>query len=230
VIRAILFDLDETLFDRTNSVAAFVSDQDTRFAGRLGESDAQQWCARFLVHDARGSVAKSVVYTRLLEEFGGAPGLVEDLVQDYRASRALYARSVGGMAETLESLCFSGLQLGIITNGETEFQSRTIEALGLTAWIDTVLISEQEGLRKPDRALFERAAARLGVAPSECIFVGDNPVADILGAAASGMRTTWFSPDATWPSHLPAMPGVVIKAFPEVVAIVQGLNAEAQHT
>jgi len=230
VIRAILFDLDETLLDRTNSVAAFVSDQHTRFAGRLGESDAQQWCARFLVLDARGSVAKSVVYTCLLEEFGGTPGLAEDLVRDYRASRALYARSFDGMVETLESLRSSGLRLGIITNGETEFQSRTIEALGLTAWIDTVLISEQEGLRKPDRALFVRAAAKLGVAPSECIFVGDNPVADVLGAAAAGMRTAWFSPDLAWPSHLPAMPGVAIKALPEVVAIVEGLNAEAQHT
>jgi putative hydrolase of the HAD superfamily len=230
MIRAILFDLDETLLDRTNSVAAFVSDQHTRFAEWLGEIDALQWCARFLVLDARGSVAKSVVYARLLEEFGGAPGLDEDLLQDYRAHCALHARSFSGMADTQDSLRSSGLRLGIITNGETQFQSRHIEAVGLAAWIDAVLISEQEGLRKPDRTLFERAAERLGVVPADCLFVGDNPVADVLGAAAAGMRTAWFSPHETWPLHLPAMPGVVIKTLPEMGKIVEGSKAAAQHT
>lgn len=225
--RAVLFDLDETLLDRTNSVTAFLVDQHARFAEQLGHATAARWCERFLVLDARGSVSKAVVYATLLEEFKGDSTVAVELLQDYRGRCPFYARAFDGMAETLSYLRSCGVRIGIVTNGETEFQSRHIEALGLFALVDTVLISEREGLRKPDRALFERAAARLGVAPADCLFVGDNPVADILGAAASGMRTAWFSPTGEWPAHLPAMPDIAIRALPEVIAVIERSRALA---
>jgi putative hydrolase of the HAD superfamily len=221
MIHAVLFDLDETLLDRTSSVTAFVADQQRRFAARLGHATAGSWCERFLFLDARGSVSKSVVYATLLAEFEGDLTVAHELLQDYRGRCALYALPFEGMAQTLNHLRSSGVPLGIVTNGETEFQTRHIEALGLSGCLDAVLISEQEGLRKPDRALFERAAARLRVAPTDCLFIGDNPTADILGAAAAGMHTAWFSPTAAWPPHLPAMPGTAIRAVPEVIALVE---------
>lgn len=45
------------------------------------------------------------------------------------------------------------------------------------------------GLRKPDPAIFRRAADELSVIPEACLFVGDDPERDVLGAAAVGMRT-----------------------------------------
>jgi len=113
-----------------------------------------------------------------------------------------------------------GLRLAIVTNGETEFQMRHVDALGLAEFVDAILVSQSEGLRKPDPVLFRRAADRLGVAPAYCLFVGDNPEADILGAHVAGMQTAWFRRGAVWPAELAPLPGAAIDVLPELLGLV----------
>ena len=125
------------------------------------------------------------------------------------------------MAETLVALRQQGIKLGIVTNGETDFQTLHIVALGLGSLVDAVLISQVEGLRKPDTALFLRAADRLSVGAENCLFVGDNPSADILGAHAAGMQTAWFRHGAAWPENLPPMPGTAIDALHDLIELVK---------
>lgn len=225
-ISAVLFDLDETLLDRTTSLVSFLTDQHSRFVDRLGCAPLKAWRDRFLVLDARGHCHKAIVYPALLDEFGGDPKAAGELLNDYRERCCQHARGFPGMAEVLEVLRSRGLLLGIVTNGETAFQMRHVEALGLAALVDTVLISEAEGLRKPDAALFLRAADRLGVDPARCLFVGDNPEVDILGASAAGMRTAWFCCGANWPAHLPPMPIARIETLSQVLRLVDYLATE----
>ena len=220
-ISAVLFDLDETLLDRTTSLVSFLADQHSRFVDRLGCAPLKAWCDRFLVLDARGHSHKAVVYPALLGEFSGDPKAAGELLDDYREHCCQHARGFPGMAEVLEVLRSRGLLLGIVTNGETAFQMRHVEALGLAALVDTVLISEAEGLRKPDAALFLRAANRLGVDRARCLFVGDNPEVDILGASAADMRTAWFCCGANWPDHLPSLPGTRIEVLSQVLDLVE---------
>ncbi|MET3438023.1 HAD family hydrolase [Sphingomonas sp. 1185] len=222
---AILFDLDETLLDRTTSLIAFLADQHSRFRSRLGYAAFEAWRDRFIAMDARGHTHKSVVYPAILAEFNGDPNAADELLDDYRKRCSSFARPFAGMAETLQELRSRGRRLGIITNGETAFQSRHIEALGLDRMVDAVLISQTEGLRKPDPALFERAAARLCVQASECLFVGDNPVADVLGAHNAGLSTAWFRCGMDWPADLPPPPGAVIERLSEVLALVDGVSS-----
>jgi putative hydrolase of the HAD superfamily len=224
MISAVLFDLDETLLDRTTSLVAFLADQYRRFAGRLGRVSFDAWRDRFLVLDARGHIGKSVVYPVLLEEFGGDLAATDALLVDYRERCCEHARGFPGMAATLSALRSRGLKLGIVTNGETEFQARHIDVLGLAARVDAVLISEAEGLRKPDRALFLRAADRLDVRVAECLFVGDNPAVDILGADAAGMPTAWFRNGAAWPHDLAHLPGPAIDSLDQILGLV-GIDA-----
>ena len=198
MVAAVLFDLDETLLDRTASVKAFLADQHARFADRLDGVSPQTFCERFLTLDARGSAHKSVVYPALLAELGGTADSAA-LAHDYYANSHKHARPMPGMAETLVALRRRGLALGIVSNGETETQWRNIDALGLRDWMAVVLISQAEGLRKPDAALFRRAAERLGLAPEDCVFVGDNPVADVLAASAAGMQAVWLKNGMDWP-------------------------------
>lgn len=221
-MHAVLFDLDETLLDRTVSLTAFLADQHARFRDRLGPAPFVAWRDRFLALDARGRVPKTVVYPALLDAFGGDTEAAEALLADYREGCCRHARALRGMAETLDGLRRRGLRLGIVTNGETAFQSRHVDALGLRERVDAILISEAEGLRKPDARLFRRAAARLGTAPAQCLFVGDDPAADILGAHAAGMRTAWLCRGVPWPADLPTPPGATIGALPEVLALAFG--------
>ena len=224
MLNAVLFDLDETLLDRTTSLVVFLTDQYARFGGELGCGSFPVWRDRFLALDARGHVHKSIVYPSLLREFDGNLSLADELLADYFAGCPSFAVPFEGMVDTLRDLRSRGLRLGIITNGETQFQSRHVGVLGLEQLVDVVLVSQSEGLRKPDAALFHRAAERLNVQPPECLFVGDNPVADILGAHAAGLKTAWFRCGLGWPEHLPPSPGPTIDKLSEVLAVIARTN------
>jgi putative hydrolase of the HAD superfamily len=220
MIEAVLFDLDQTLLDRKSSLAAFLRGQWERFSSGLGNASFEEWRGKFLTLDKQGMVPKSEVYPQILTEFGGDPALSGALLADYSLRSCEYARAFAATEPTLASLRVRGLKLGIVTNGETDFQSRNIAALGLDRRVDAVLISQCEGLRKPDRRLFQRAADRLGAKPEKCLFVGDNPVADILGAHDAGMRTAWFS-GAGWPSGTSPNPGPSIQALSQVIDLAR---------
>lgn len=222
MISSVLFDLDETLLDRTTSLASFLLDQYGRFSDHLGKVELDAWRTRFLTLDARGRVHKSVVYPALLAEFGGDRTVAESLLADYLEHCSQHARPFPGMAETLSDLRSRGIALGIVTNGETEFQTQHIEALGLHKIADAILISQAEGLRKPEAALFLRAAERLEIPVGQCLFVGDNPVADVLGAHAAGMLTAWFRSGAQWPLDQSPPPGAVIDRLSQVLDLVDG--------
>lgn len=220
MISAVLFDLDETLLNRTASVTDFLPDQYQRFADDLGNVALDVWRARFLALDQKGHMRKSVVYPALLKEFGGNAARAAALLEDYKQRCSLFAQPFPGMRDTLIGLRAGGLKLGIVTNGEIAIQTPNINALGLPDLVDAILISEQEGLRKPDVALFHRAAERLAVRPEQCLFVGDSPEADIVGAHRAGMITAWFDQLGTWVIDGPR-PDYIIKHLSEVPALVR---------
>ena len=70
-------------------------------------------------------------------------------------------------------------------------QSAKLACLGLSPMFDTILISDAEGICKPERQIFHRALERLNVNPAHAVFVGDHPEVDAAGARAAGMRAIW---------------------------------------
>ncbi|GIN58164.1 HAD family hydrolase [Lederbergia ruris] len=89
------------------------------------------------------------------------------------------------------------LLLGMITNGKGAFQMKNIQALKIERYFSSILISETEGMSKPNPKLFRKSAFELGVPVGECIYVGDHPSNDIKGAQAIGMKTIWKR-DSFW--------------------------------
>ena len=84
-----------------------------------------------------------------------------------------------------------GLKLGLITNGSIRMQSRKLQCLAVAPMFDTILISDAEGISKPDPRIFQRALERLETSPARSIFVGDHPEVDVAGAQAAGMQAIW---------------------------------------
>ncbi|MCL4864013.1 MAG: HAD-IIIA family hydrolase, partial [Caldilineaceae bacterium] len=152
---------------------------------------------RFLALDERGYVKKAVVYQQLAEEFGWSAQLTQTLCDDYYARYHDECISFPGLAEMLANLCALGLKLGLVTNGWEQTQRGVIQALAIEPFFEAILISETEGVRKPDARIFSRALERLGVEAGHALFVGDHPVNDIEGAQQVGMRTVWMR-DAYW--------------------------------
>jgi putative hydrolase of the HAD superfamily len=191
VIRAVLLDLDGTLFDRDSAVRILGETQYLAFERDLTGVSPGPFVSRLLELDGHGFGDKEMVYRCLALEFNFSAALAARLVDDFWGRYHRFCRPFPDAVNTLQALRARGKIIGLITNGRRVIQDGTIDALGIRPLLDAILISEVEGIRKPDRAMFERAAARLGVAPSECCHVGDHPDVDVAGATAAGMKAIW---------------------------------------
>lgn len=194
MIKAILFDFDETLSDRRGSLIDFLTWQAN---GMLKSeiSDVDAYVQRFIELDNNGALWKDQVYHTLIQEFSIKHWSVEDLLNSYWLCFCAFCKPKPGAIEAVQSISESNRKIGLVTNGFTIFQERNFRALGISHLFDEVIVSESVGSKKPDPVIFETVCCRLNVQPSECIFVGDNPIADIEGANRVGMHTIYI------PSH-----------------------------
>lgn len=217
MIRAVLFDLDETLIIRAGAIRAFIAGQYERFAGRLGGIDAATYQSRFLDMEDNGRIAKDVLYPNFVAALGIKDVSAAELLEDYRAIYPSCAVLNEGAKETVEAIRARGLPLGIISNGNERVQLAKLESIGLIDLFQTIVISEAVGLRKPDPAIFQLATDRLGVPLAETLYVGDNPEVDVVGAARAGLQTAWFRNGQPWPEGLLPRADVDIDALAELL-------------
>jgi len=84
-------------------------------------------------------------------------------------------------------------RLGILTNGLPRHQRRKLEGAGLGEFFESVTVSGDHGVGKPERRIFEIAVEAMGPQPGETWMVGDNFEKDIVGAHGAGMKTAWVN-------------------------------------
>ena len=200
-VEAVVFDLDGTLLDRRQSFKRFVRDQWERFAHLLNPVTTEQYVQTLVELDRDGYGPRSELFRGMIAQFELPADLAETLLSDYRAGFPGACLLFADAAQTLSSLRASGLKLGLITNGSVRMQSRKLECLHLSPMFDTILISDAEGISKPDRRIFHRALERLNVDPTHAVFVGDHHEVDVAGARAAGMLAVW--------RRDPIVPGIV---------------------
>lgn len=116
-----------------------------------------------------------------------------------REVRARYVELVPPAESTLKWIDAhanrSDLSLGIIANQPIECRG-VLESIAILNRFKVVLLSEEEGLHKPDRAIFQRALELANADASSCVMIGDRLDNDIAPALESGMRTVWLCPPA----------------------------------
>ncbi|MCH1625261.1 HAD family hydrolase [Ferdinandcohnia quinoae] len=197
MIKAIIFDLDGTLLNRDASVVKFIEEQYERLNDVLGYIPKEEYIKRFIELDYRGYIWKDKVYQKLTQEYNIRKISWETLLEDYLATFKNHCVPFPNLIHMLEELKKRSIRLGMITNGFGQFQMDNIKALGITDYFDSIIISETEGLRKPNPAIFHRALNRLGIDASESIFVGDHPDNDVAASMNVGMKGVWKK-DPQW--------------------------------
>ncbi|MGV2939829.1 HAD family hydrolase [Mesobacillus sp. LC4] len=216
-IDAIFFDLDGTLLDRDASLIKFINDQYDRFKSELYLIDKRYYMNRFIELDARGYVWKDKVYSQLLQELNITALTWEELLEDYITNFKHSCRGFQNLHEVLGKLKQLEIKLGIISNGKTHFQMDNINALGIEGYFDTILISEEVELRKPDSRIFRMGMENLAVSASHSIFVGDHPENDVAASKMAGMIGIWKR-DVYWHS---AAADYIIEELEELLTIIQ---------
>lgn len=196
MFKAILFDLDQTLLDRTISLIKFIEWQ-VDYYQLVPQQSKKHFIARFVELDDHGSVWKDLVYSQLIKEFHIEKLDTDELLHSYITDFNKFAIAFERVPETIHYLYDQGYKLGLISNGKSPFQENNFHALGLTEFFSAITVSEAAGLRKPDPEIFKYTCNELGCTPNECIFVGDNLKADIEGAKKVGMRTIFFQPNTS---------------------------------
>lgn len=130
-------------------------------------------------------------------------------------------KPIEGASECISALVAQGIPVGILTNGWSELQERKI-AHALGDFPGPILVSDSLGHYKPSAQAFRALETALGVGPADLWYVGDNPVADIAGARAYGLRAVWLNRAGhAYPAGL-ERPTVEIAELAALGAIVRG--------
>jgi HAD superfamily hydrolase (TIGR01509 family) len=214
----LLVDLDNTLVDRASAFSLWATD----FVRSLGRSDSE---AAWLVaadrdgYEPRESLARAI--KQRFETDLGVEALVKRLLYDHVGLMAIDPVTTDALTNARES----GWRKGVVTNGTTAQQTLKIQTVGLEPYVDTVVISEAEQVKKPDPEIFHIAARRLGAELAGGWMVGDHPAADITGGRAAGLRTGWVSRGKEWPDEM-AAPDLSAGTAAEVIDAVVLLDTK----
>lgn len=221
MIKAVLFDLDGTLLNRDESLKGFINNQYERLKRCIGHVTQDQYVARFIELDRRGYVWKDEVYQQLTQEFDISKITWEELLKDYIGNFRFNCVPFDNLIQMLEELKSSNFLLGMITNGYGQFQMDNIKALGIEQYFDVILVSEWEGIKKPDPEIFQRALEKLNVSPEQSIFVGDHPENDVKASQNIGMKGIWKK-DIQWKNVEADFTVNDLKELPSIIGNLTG--------
>jgi putative hydrolase of the HAD superfamily len=224
-IRAVGFDLDYTLWDQEDFYRTFFQAQAREFGRRLG-------CGPRLFVQAGASALEQLtpahagLFDRVLAQLGAwQPRLVEELVDRFHRHRPPMA-PYPGARETLERLRAGGWRLFLVTDGYAPTQRSKVATLGLAACFEVLVFTGElpDGQQKPSPAPFRLACDRLGLPPSQCLYVGDHPALDVPGPRSLGMLTAGVAtgPFARWEPPPGLAPDLGLGALEEVADRLAG--------
>ena len=218
MIRALLCDLDDTLFDHSGAT------RDALAVVRASASAFQRWsldefdrhhrvvlealhlqvlAGRWTVEEARVERFRQLLGTAGVVETRSAA--LEELSWGYRHAYEAAWTMIPGAVELAAAAKADGWMFVIVTNNVVREQRLKVERGGLTPYVDALVTSEEFGASKPDPRIIHHAIDRVGATRESAVVFGDSLSTDIAGARAAGVRAVWFnrvravSPDPALP-------------------------------
>jgi putative hydrolase of the HAD superfamily len=187
----ILFDLDNTLMGRQafRNWAEYFSECEG-----LGSEAVALLCEL----DRDGLASREMVFAGLRDVYPNMKS-VEELVRSYREEYPSFISPDPKVLELLDRLRAEHWDLSVITNGPVS-QRDKLRRTGIIEYVDSVVISDEIGIEKPDPAVFAHAIQELGYSYNRqsCWMIGDQAQTDIAGALNFGIGSIWLTQGRQW--------------------------------
>jgi putative hydrolase of the HAD superfamily len=208
VIKAVLFDIYGTLVDiETDEKDWFVYENLSKFLSYYGLNLTADELKKFFFEKIKGMIEDSSetypeidvrrIWYEILSE-NENPQLyklnldqgtfLRDVIVLHRALTRRKLRLYDATYDVLK-LLKRKYRIGIVSDSQYDYVVPETKILGITQFFDAFIISGEYGFRKPDKRLFYECLSKIGLSPSEVVFVGNNPFRDIDGAKSIGMKT-----------------------------------------
>lgn len=185
-IKAVVFDLDDTLYPEKEYVKSGFKKVAEILDENIAETEEQLWHAFENGENAIDSVLKT-------------KGICSDEIKNKCLCEYRYhtpsIHFYEGVEETLKALKEKGIKIGVITDGRPEGQRAKIKALGLEKMVDEIIITDELGgvrFRKPDDISFRIMQKRMNVNFTEMVYVGDNLNKDFIAPLQLGMQACYY--------------------------------------
>ena len=204
-LRAVLFDLDDTLFDHRLCAQTALSElhaahdefRATPFGDfeRLHASFLEDLHRRVMTGEMPLEQARRERFRRLFAALGPTPEahVIATAAERYREGYRRIRQPMSGAAALLQAVKRRA-RIGIVSNNLLEEQQDKLRHCALDGYIDELVVSEEAGVSKPEPRIFQIALERLGCRPEQVVMIGDSWAADVVGAKAAGIRAIWFNP------------------------------------
>ena len=202
-IKLVLFDLDDTLYDRSLPfMKAFEAYSGIKVSDKSVAARAYITCTargdEVFLPSQRGEITMQEMYIyRFTKGFADVGIVISDgqalEFQEVYSQMLKKLELDQEMKNIMDECLQKNIQMGIITNGPAKHQRDKIKVLGLDRWInqDLIFISGEVGYDKPDLRIFQMAQDAVSCLPNEIILIGDSIKNDIRPAEKMGWKTMW---------------------------------------
>jgi len=227
MIKAIIFDLDNTLLDfmKMKQFAVKAAITAMNEAG-LNSNEDQAYKDIFKLYETNGWENQQVFDDYLIQKFGKvshkilAAGIVS-----YRRAREASLLVYPNVNKTLIELIKMGIKLAVVSDAPSREAWMRLYYLNLHHVFDPVLTYDDSGAHKPSPKPFQMALNNLNVNSDEALMIGDWPDRDVVGASQIGMKTIFARYGDTF-GTIDSGADWDVNDIYEVVNIVKGLNNE----
>ena len=191
-MKAIVFDLDNTLIDRQRAFTEMLKDRIELTLPEDKKHLKEQAIQDILMLDDNGTVSRSVSFKKYCDKYEVTCMTSEEL--------STYWTTISGSVvylfdDVIDVIAYlkTKYRLAILTNGSPISQRRKLESTGILNMFELSVVSGEVGIDKPDPRIFDVMCERLNVKPQDCLYIGDNYVNDVLGARNAGWHAIYLN-------------------------------------
>ncbi len=235
MIKTILFDLDDTLYDYQSTHKKSMEEVYTllkkeinfprkKFIHLYNQAKEE---VKMVLEGRAASHSRVLYFQRLVEKTHPTleANLIKKLYDTYWEHFIKNMKIGPGVLETLKELKKRDIKIVLVSDMTTHIQLKKIIKLKINKYVDYLVTSEESGSEKPHYMMFLLGLQKTSCLPEEAIMVGDNKNKDMAGANAINMKTAWITKSkkiSKEKSH--KKPNYIINKIPEILEIVDSLK------